>query len=562
MSQDSGSIPLPIVQETQPTQLPALIPVEAEPPQAGRIARAAVIIALGNVASRALGLVRETVKADLFGATGLVSAFEVAAVVPTIIYDLLIGGVISSALVPVFSEYAPKGRRDDLWFLVSSLVSLVLVVLTLFVLIVELFAPQVAQLLGSGLSDELLGETARLLRLTVPAVVFMSLSGVMTGVLYALKRFTLPALTAVIFNASIVLVALTMWQRWGIASLAVGLLVGAIFQVVLQTPGLRDARIRFNLNLHHPGLRRIGRLYIPVILSLIVGQLAVVLSYRLASYTGDQSISWMRYAATLIQFPLGLVATAVSVAILPTLSQQAVGGREHAADEKPNAKLEPFRVTLVQGLKLVLILIIPATAGLFVLAKPVVALVFEHGGFTPIDTHFTTQALRFALLGLIFAAVDQPFIFAFYARQDTWTPALVGMAGVFVYLLVALLPTLFGPLTLNGLILANSIQLAFHALAMLWLLQRDLNGLRNRGLSRLTLKASGASLVMGGVTWFIAKMLDQALMPGGLLAELSVILGAATVGFAVYVILMALLKADSGELLRDLLHRRRETRPE
>jgi putative peptidoglycan lipid II flippase len=187
----------------------------------------------------------------------------------------------------------------------------------------------------------------------------------------------------------------------------------------------------------------------------------------------------------------------------------------------------------------------------------VVALIFEHGGFTATDTHHTTQALRFALLGLIFAAVDQPFIFAFYARQDTWTPALVGMAGVFVYLLAALLPTLFAPLTLNRLILANSIQLAFHALVMLWLLQRDLGGLRQRGLSRLTLKASGASLAMGGGTWLVAGLLDKTLLPGGLVAELSVILGAAAVGFGIYVILMTLLRADSGELLRDVLRRRR-----
>ena len=181
------------------------------------------------------------------------------------------------------------------------------------------------------------------------------------------------------------------------------------------TAGLRGSRLRFALDFRHPALRRIGRLYLPILIGLVVDTLAVLLSYNLAFHTGEGSISWMEYAATVIQFPLGLVVTAVSIAILPTLSRQAADGQRG-----------PFKATLAQGLRLVLTLTIPATVGLWVLAAPIVALVFEHGDFNPADTLATAEALRYALLGLLFTAVDQPLIFAFYARKDTLTPALVG----------------------------------------------------------------------------------------------------------------------------------------
>ena len=434
------------------------------------VAQAAGIIALGNVVSRVLGLVRETVKAGLFGATGSVGALEVATRVPTLLYDFLVGGILSSALVPVLSDYAAPERRAELWHLVSTLLTLAVIVLSGCVIVGELLAPQIVWIIAGGYEAELQDEAVRLLRVMLPAVLFLNVAGIISGVLYALKRFALPAFTAAAFNAAVVVLALLLGRKWGVISMAFGLLAGAALQMILQLPGLRDARLRCMFDVGHVALRRIGRLYIPIVLGLVIDSLGVILSYNLASRTGDQSIPWMQYSATLIQFPLGLVSIAVSVAILPTLSQQAANGRPG-----------PFRATLAQGLRLVLALTIPATVGLWVLATPIVALVFEHGDFTSADTLATVAALRCHLVGLIFAAVDQPLIFAFYARKDTWTPALVGAATVSLYGNMALIPTLFAPLALNGLILANSLKLAAHAVLMLVLLRRNIGGLGGHG---------------------------------------------------------------------------------
>jgi len=507
------------------------------------VAQAAGIIALGNVASRVLGLLRDTVKANLFGAAGPLSAYEVAAIVPTMIYDLLVGGMSNAALVPILSGYTAPERRAELWHLLSCLFSLVVIILSAFVVLAEVLAPQVVWLLGGGLTPDLQVLSARLLRICVPAVVFLNLAGVLAGTLYALERFTFPALTPAIFNAAVVVTALLLSKQWGVSSLAVGLLIGSILQVVLQGFGLRDARFRFTLNLSHPALHRIMRLYVPILLGLVVDQFAVALSYNLASRTGDQSINWMKYSVTLIQFPLGLVATAVSIAILPTLSHQATSGQPG-----------PFRATLAQGLRLVLALTIPATVGLWVLAIPIVALVFEHGDFTPADTLATVAALRCHLVGLIFAAVDQPLIFAFYARKDTWTPALVGVTTVIVYVILALVPTLFMPLTLNSLILANSLKWAAHALIMFVLLQRSMGGLRGHGVRRLALKAAIASVVMGGAVQLTVTGMTR-ILPAGLVGEVLLVGGGGLVGAAIYGVLAALLQMEEVGLLRWTLFR-------
>ena len=513
------------------------------------MARAALLIALGNVISRILGLARETVIANLFGATEMVSAFRVAQTIPIMFFDLLVGGMISSALVPVFSEQAERDRAA-LWHLASLVLSLAVVVLGVVVLILELVTPQIAFLLAGGFDPALLQVTARLMRITIPAVFFLSLSGIVTGLLYALKRFALPAFTAAIFNATIVIVALVgaVQFDWGIETLAFGLLLGSALQVGLQLPGLRDARLRFEIDLHHPALRRIGKLYLPIILGLVISQTAIALDRNFASRTGEQSIAWMQFATTIIQFPLGLVSAAISLAILPTLSRLAT------ANGDPVDSNNEFMDTLAGGLRLVLILIIPATIALFVLAKPIVQLLFEHGDFTPVDTQQTVLALRFYLLGLTFAAIDQPLIFAYYARQNTLTPALIGLLGVGFYLIAALLPTLFRPLTMTDLVLANSIQLTGHALVMLWLINR-VAPLGGRGLAATAVKAGAAAVVMGAGLWRVLPILTTWLPTERFTGEALLVGLLGLLGGSIYLLILMMLRLPELTLLRTVFRR-------
>jgi putative peptidoglycan lipid II flippase len=335
---------------------------------------------------------------------------------------------------------------------------------------------------------------------------------------------------------------------WGIEALAVGLLLGSALMVLVQLPGMRDARLRFVIDLRDPLLRRIGKLYLPILLGLMISFIAITLDRNLASRTGAQSIAWMRFATTLIQFPLGLVSAAISLAILPTLSRQA------AAAAANNSGLAEFMATLATGLRLVLILIIPAAVALFVLAEPVIGLLFQHGDFTAADTQQTALALRLYVLGLPFAAIDQPLIFAYYARQNTLTPALVGLLGVGFYTVAALLPTLFRPLQMTDLVLANSIQLTSHALIMLWLTNR-VAPLKGQHLGSTTLKAGGAALAMGLILGAIWPVLATRLSGSSWPSELLLVGLATGIGGGVYLLGLWLLRTPELTLLGNILQR-------
>lgn len=515
--------PTPPIATSDPNGTP-LLSVPVNPPaESNGIVRAAAILAIGNITSRALGLAREMVKANLFGASPLLAAFQAAAYVPISLYDLIVGGMVNSSLVPVFSDYASEEKRDELWQVASMVLSVSTVVLLFVIAIVELFAPQVAFLVGAlnFQSPNLSAISIQLIRMTTPAVFFLGIASVLSAVLFALKRFTAPAFIGAAFNATIVIVALLNPED--IRSLVWGLLLGSVLQVVLQLPALRDARFTWSLDFRHPAIRRIIKLYLPILAGLVVNQIAVMLSYNLAIRTGDQSLNYMNYATTLYQFPLGLVVTALSIATLPTLSRQASGD------------LTAFKQTLSEGLRMVVALILPATAGLFALAPFIVALLFQSGAFTADDTAQTALVLRVYLFGLPFAAVDQMLIFASYARKNTWSPALVGFISIIIYSItaVALLPTL----GLLSLMVADAVKHMVHMSIMIWLLQRQIGGLAGHDVLRSAAKSFAAAMLTGGVAYLVVEMLTNAGVgaSGTFPAKLLVVVVSGGAGVIVYV---------------------------
>jgi putative peptidoglycan lipid II flippase len=506
----------------------------------GGLARAAGIIAVGSIASRVLGLVREQIVAFFFGASGMVSAFSVASMIPSMIYDLLIGGMLSAALVPVFSQVAEQEGDTALWGLFSRVASLVAVVLGVFVLALEALAPQAAWLMGGGFAPDLQAVLAQMIRIVAPAVLFFGLSGVVTGLLYTLKRFTFPAFGAAVYNLGIILAVPLLASRFDAYSLAMGVVLGSLLQLLIQTPDLRGVHLRFHLDLSHPALRRILVLYLPIGLGLIVSNLQIVIDRRLASSTGESSIAWMRDATTLFQLPHGLVAVAISLAVLPTLSRLSASG-DH----------EGFRQTLGQGLRLVLVLIVPATLGLLVLARPAIALVFEHGRFTTHDTFWTAWALRYYLAGLVFASIDWPLNYAFYARQDTLTPALVGVLSVGVYLAVAL--SLIRSLGMLGLVLADAAKHFSHALTMLVLTRRRIGRLTDLRLGLTVGKALMAAGIMAALMALTLDRVSTVLAgwsPAGLVSNLILVASAGGVGALIYLGLTTVLRIEEIGLIR------------
>ncbi len=496
------------------------------------IAGAAALVAVGNVASRALGLVREAFIANRFGADGSVSAFRVANRTYNLLYELLIGGVMASALVPVLSEYAEKDRLEYRRLL-TSLSFVLLVIVGLALVALEVAAPLAADAMGSGFGPELHALTVEMLRVVFPAVLLMSLAGLLSAALYSLKRFLFPSFSAAIFNIGLIAGAVILAEQHRAVALAYGVLVGAAAQLLLQLVGLWRAGIRPARCLLHPALKRILLLALPILGSLAVGQAQVVIDSNLASRTGEQSLAWMANATTLIQFPLGLVATAISVASLPQLARLALSDRDG----------HEFAATLAFGLRLVTLLILPATAALAAIGAPLIELMFEHGAFTPADSVAVTAALHLYLLGLPAAALDQCLLMAFYARGDTLRPALVGVAGVGIYLAVAL--ATMNSMGMLGLVLANSCQWVGHLALMSWLAIRRLPALGAQPLIRPLAQALGASVGAFGAMALALQALGAA-TAWGLLGELVRVAAPAVAGALTYVLLLRL--SGNGDL--------------
>jgi putative peptidoglycan lipid II flippase len=499
------------------------------------IALAAFLIAVGNIASRALGLIRVSAIAYYFGIGPEVDAFTLAWTVPNTIYDLLINGAVSAALVPIFSEYA-EGDEDEFWRVVTSVFSIALLALATLLALAMWQAPALIGILAQGDQNELRATATDLVRLLLPAVLLMGLSGLTTAVLYARQTFLLPAFVGAVFNAGMILGIVLFHQRLGIYSLAAGALIGALGQVFVQLPGLRG--LRFLPDLRHPAVRRIMLLYAPVALGIGFSVLGTLIDRWLASGIAD-ALSTMQYATTLIQFPLGLVATAISVAVLPTLS------RQNAVEDE-----ESFRRTLAMGLKVVLLLVIPATAGLATLATPITALLFERGAFGDADTAITALALICYLPGLPAAALDQLLIFAFYARKNTLTPNLIQGAAILCYLAVALPLLWFSELGLLALVLGNSAQWIGHALIAYLLLRRQVSfsGLR---LGEATFKALLASGVMAFVV--LAIVIVSAPLAWPPLLTLAIAGGS---GAIVYFIISTLLRVEALDFFLAALRRK------
>ena len=346
----------------------------------------------------------------------------------------------------------------------------------------------------------------KLLTTQFARIIFFSLLAlgpfaVLQAALFARKEFGWPAVATAAYHIGIIIGAivgaLVGNHYLGQYGLAFGVLLGAAGEIALLLPGLRNQRLRymFVLDLKQPALRRILNLYKWIALSFLVSAFFIILDQSLATRTpgagsdpGAANYLAMRLSTTLIQFPAGLVATALSVAVLPTLTEHA-----RAIDN------ERFKKTLLLGFRLGLLLMIPAAAGLMVLGLPIVSLLYQHGRFTAHNAQLTSLALALYAFQLPFVAIDQLLLSAFYARKNTITPVIVGFVCYGSYLAVAL--PFWQTVGMPALVVANTVQNSLHAVILLVLLRMTIGPLRLREIISAFLKISAATIAMVAVAW-------------------------------------------------------------
>lgn len=465
--------PEPVIEEVEES-------VQEETPQREQprverreIVRSASLVMLGNLSSSIMGMVRQIVVANK---GSIVSASFFSALLPAqTFFDFMINGSVQGALIPTFTDYTTDEKRQELRRLVFTLVNLVLLLMGAASLLFFFVAPWFFDtLLGYGAGSKLL--TQQFARIMFFSLILLGPFAILQAALYSMKEFGWPALATSAYHIGIIIGAIAggvLGSRYfGEYGLAFGVLLGAFGEVVLLIPGMRRQRFSymFILDLKHPALQRILKLYAPVAFSFLVSMGLVFLDQYLASRTPcvtsiagqsnckEANYAAMRFATTLVQFPAGLVAFALSFAVLPTLSAQARDGQ-----------MEGFKDILLLGIRLGLLLMIPAAAGLIVLQVPIVRLLFEHGNNNEANALLAGVALQNYAYQLPFLALDQLLIAAFYARKNTITPVVVGIVSILGYLAVAL--PFWQTIGMPALAFANTVQNSLHAVILLVLLR-------------------------------------------------------------------------------------------
>jgi putative peptidoglycan lipid II flippase len=488
-----------------PEPIVAVVTQAGQPSERREIVKSASLVALGNLGSSIMGMARQIVLASL--GRGVSGPFQAALTPAQNFNDLLVNGSVSGVLIPTFNDYAAPEKRDEMRRLVFTIVNLILLVTITAAIAFFFLAPWLFNtFLASGFQP-----ADRTLTVQYGQIIFFSLIAlgpfaVLLSALYALKEFGWPAFATAAYHIGIIIGAVigavlgeTFFGHYG---LAFGVLIGALGEIALLLPGMRNQHFRymFVLDLKHPALRRILKLYGPVMFSYVGSSAFAFLDQTLATRTpcasfmqtvmscGVANFNAMKLATTLIQFPVGLVAAALSFAVLPTLTTHAREGNQ-----------ERFKETLLLGFRLGLLLMIPAAAGLIALQAPIVSAIFQHRKFDPNDAKLTAMALQNYAYQLPFLAMDQLLISAFYARKNTIIPVAVFFVGVLGYLAVAL--PFWQTIGMPALAFANTIQNTTHAVVLLILLRLSIGSLHVRTMIPAVLKIVVAAAAMVAVAW-------------------------------------------------------------
>lgn len=450
-----------------------------------RVVKSAGVIGLATFASRILGFIRDMVLARLFGATPAADAFFVAYRIPNLLRELFAEGSMSSAFIPVFTEYHTLRARQDAWELASAVFTTLLTIVTAITLLGILAAPSIVWLLAPGFHghpDKLL-ITTLLTRIMFPYLLFISLAALAMGILNSMRAFAAPAFSPVFFNLFIIGCALFLSPSFPepILGVAIGVVAGGAAQFAMQLPGLARRGMVFGWRFQpwHPGVKRIGALMVPSLLGLSVTQINITVSTILASFFSGGP-TYLFYGMRLIQFPLGIFGVALATAILPTLSAQAARGA-----------LDELRGTLAFGLRMILFIILPAMLGLILLRQPIVHLFFEHGSFTAADTVATATAVLCYAVGLWAFAGVRIIVAAFYSLQDTITPALVAALAVLANLAFSIL--LMDRLESAGLALATALASMVNVSILVVILNRRLGGVDWRSVGQSAMRTACAT---------------------------------------------------------------------
>ena len=494
---------------------------------AGRgLAGYAGVTGAATLVSRILGLARDQVLAALFGAGNEMDAFIVAFRIPNLVRDLFAEGAMSAAFVPTFTRQLTLTGKPAAWRLGNNVLNALLITTGLIVVagivfarpLVEFYAGDFASVPGK------LDLTVRLTRVMLPFLTMVAVAAAVMGMLNSLHHYFVPALSPAMFNVATIAGAFALVPAMPslgfppIMAIALAALAGGLGQIAIQWPSLRREGFRYRpvFDPRDPALRRVLMLMGPGTIGLAATQVNIFVNTLLATSEGTGAVSWLTYAFRLIYLPIGLFGVSIGTAVLPAVSHHAAVG--------DTARI---RHTVSRGLGMMLMLNVPATLGLMVLATPIVRLLFERGHFLPADTAATAAAVRLYAVGLAGYSAVRIASPTFYAIGESRIPALISAAVIVVNVAASI--ALVRVIGFQGLALGTSIAAIVNAAALLWMLRRRLGGIEGGRLLATLVRVTVSAVVMAVVALVIQLAMDR-ITPGPRLAAQAIRLAASIGG--------------------------------
>ena len=470
--------------------------------QARRLAWSTAIFSAATGLSRALGLVREIVAANYFGARGPINAFTVAFQIPNLVRALVADAALSSAFVPVFSELLEKGEKARAWRVASTIFWLFLLIVggltALFVLAAPVLMPPL-----TGAYDDL---TVRLSQILFPIVVLLGLFGIVTGILNSYDQFSIPALTPVFWNLAIIAglvigVPQADSESGKLYVYAGSIVAGTVIQLLLPLPWLRglDGRLRLALDIRDPAVKQVFKLMGPVMLGLGLINVNAVIGTVVAARWIDPTIApnAIDKAFRIYMLPQGMFSVAVATVLFPSLARLAARG-----------DVDGFRDTVSRGLRQINFLLLPAAAASIVLAEPIVRLLYERGRFDPEETTVVAQCLAAFSIGLAFNGMMLMLNRGFFSLQSPWIPTAIALANLALNVVLYVAFYRFGAW---GIPLAIALANIAGVALLLVALRRRIGRFDLAESARSFFLVTVASAVLAGVSYGTWRLLDDAL---------------------------------------------------
>jgi putative peptidoglycan lipid II flippase len=518
-----------------------------------QIARAAGTVMAAILFGQLMGLARGILVARQFGASPELDAFFAANRVSETLFLLVAGGALGSAFIPTFTGLLARDEKDSAWRLASSIGNAVLLTLSLLAALIALFAPQVVRFaLAPGLSSdpEIFALTISLLRIQLVSAILFGLGGLIVGILNAHQIFLIPALTPALYQLGIIFGAVVLSPFMGIYGLAWGVVIGAIFYLVVQLPSLLRLIPRFSspvtrffsLSLHDPNVRNVILLMGPRLIGVAVVQLNFWVNTWLASQMAYGSVTGLYYGFSLMIMAQAVIAQSVAIAAMPTFSAQHALGKQ-----------DEMRWSLASSLRGVILLALPASLGLIVLREPIISLLYQHGEFDERSVQIVAWALLWYAAGLLGHSIMEILTRAFYAQHDTKTPVIIGTIAMLLNVVFSVAFSRYfdsiGWMPHGGLALANSLATALEAAVLFITMRKRLNGIEGGHI----LRGAIPSLIAAGVMSLalIALMNYGRTMNIWLLTPISIALG----GAAYFAVLWILRVPELGYIVNGVTRR-------